>query len=210
MLHATELIVYALAVLVMVMTPGPNMLYCVSRTLCQGISAGLVSVAGVQVGSVIHMVGASAGLSALLMTVPLAFDVIKLAGASYLLVLAWQAVKPGGASLFQTRDLPIDSAGKLFRVGLMTMLTNPKVVVFYLSIFPQFLAPERGNLLLQTLQLGVVHISVSTAANSMIVLGASRITHFLQRSPRWVLAQRYVMGSVLAGLALRIAMTEKK
>jgi threonine/homoserine/homoserine lactone efflux protein len=210
MLHATELMVYALAVLLMVITPGPNMLYCVSRTLCQGTSAGLVSVAGVQVGSVIHMIAASAGLSALLMAMPLAFDVIKLAGAAYLLFLAWQAVKPGGASLFQTRDLPIDSSGKLFRVGLMTMLTNPKVVVFYLSIFPQFLTPERGSLLLQTLQLGVVHISVSTAVNSMIVLGASRITHFLQRSPRWVLAQRYVMGSVLAGLALRIAMTEKK
>jgi threonine/homoserine/homoserine lactone efflux protein len=93
MLHATELMVYALAVLVMVITPGPNMLYCVSRTLCQGTSAGLVSVLGVQVGSVMHMLAASAGLSALLMAVPLAFDVIKFAPPCFKRVICLSTVR---------------------------------------------------------------------------------------------------------------------
>jgi threonine/homoserine/homoserine lactone efflux protein len=210
MLHAGELLLFALATVVMVFTPGPNMIYCVSRTLCQGRTAGMVSLAGVQMGLVVHICAAGAGLTALLLAVPLAFDVIKLAGAAYLLWLAWQAVKPGGRSMFEARTLPDDPAATLFRMGLVTNLLNPKVAMFYLSIFPQFIQPDRGSIWLQTLQLGVVQICVSASGNTLIIFGAARITQFLARSPGWVLAQRYVMGGVLAGLALRIAMTERK
>jgi threonine/homoserine/homoserine lactone efflux protein len=210
MLHAGELLLFALATMVMVFTPGPNMIYCVSRTLCQGRAAGMVSLAGVQMGLVVHICAAGAGLTALLLAVPLAFDVIKLAGAAYLLWLAWQAVKPGGRSMFEARTLPDDPAATLFRMGLVTNLLNPKVAMFYLSIFPQFIQPDRGSIWLQTLQLGVVQICVSASGNTLIIFGAARITQFLARSPGWVLAQRYVMGGVLAGLALRIALTERK
>jgi threonine/homoserine/homoserine lactone efflux protein len=210
MLHASELLLFALATIVMVFTPGPNMIYCVSRTLCQGRAAGMVSLAGVQMGLVVHICAAGAGLTALLLAVPLAFDVIKLAGAAYLLWLAWQSVKPGGKSMFETRELPSDTPATLFRMGLITNLLNPKVAMFYLSIFPQFIQPDRGSIWLQTLQLGVVQICVSASGNTLVIFGASRITQFLYRSPGWVLAQRYVMGSVLAGLAFRIALTEKK
>ena len=210
MLHASELLLFALATIVMVFTPGPNMIYCVSRTLCQGRAAGMVSLAGVQMGLVVHICAAGAGLTALLLAVPLAFDGIKLAGAAYLLWLAWQSVKPGGKSMFETRELPSDTPATLFRMGLITNLLNPKVAMFYLSIFPQFIQPDRGSIWLQTLQLGVVQICVSASGNTLVIFGASRITQFLARSPGWVLAQRYVMGSVLAGLAFRIALTEKK
>ncbi len=210
MLHTSELLLFALATIVMVFTPGPNMIYCVSRTLCQGRTAGMVSLAGVQMGLVVHICAAGAGLTALLLAVPLAFDVIKLAGAAYLLWLAWQSVKPGGKSMFETRELPSDTPATLFRMGLITNLLNPKVAMFYLSIFPQFIQPDRGSIWLQTLQLGVVQICVSASGNTLVIFGASRITQFLARSPGWVLAQRYVMGSVLAGLAFRIALTEKK
>lgn len=210
MLGLSELGWFALAALVLVITPGPNMIYCVSRTLVQGRAAGMMSLAGVLLGFVVHLLAAALGLTALLMAVPMAFDLIKLLGAAYLLWLAWQAVRPGGAGPFQPRPLPADPPGTLFRMGFITNLLNPKVAMFYLSFFPQFLRPEHGSVLLQSLQLGAVQIGVSGGVNTLIILGASTITALLSRSRGWLSAQRYLMGAVLAGLALRIAFTEKK
>jgi threonine/homoserine/homoserine lactone efflux protein len=210
MLTISELGWFALAALVMVLTPGPNMIYCISRTLCQGRGAGLLSLTGVLLGFVAHLLAAACGLTALLMAVPLAFDVIRLAGAAYLLWLAWEAVKPGGASPFQARDLPVDPPAKLFRMGLVTNLLNPKVAMFYLSFFPQFLHPERGSVLVQSLELGAVQIAVSGTVNALLIFSAAGITAWLARSRRWLQAQRYLMGTVLGALALRIALTEKQ
>ncbi len=210
MLTWTELGWFALAALLMVLTPGPNMIYCVSRTLVQGRRAGLVSLAGVLLGFVVHLTAAVLGLTALLLAVPLAFDAIRLAGAAYLLWLAWQAVRPGGAAPFEARALPVDSTGTLFRMGFLTNLLNPKVAMFYLSFFPQFLHPERGSLLLQSLALGAVQIGVSGGMNALIILGAGTISAFLSQSAGWLRTQRYVMGSVLAALAVRIALEGRK
>jgi threonine/homoserine/homoserine lactone efflux protein len=210
MLSAQELGWFALAALVLVITPGPNMIYCISRTLCQGRAAGLTSLAGVLLGFLVHLLAATVGLTALLMAVPLAFDAIRLAGAAYLLWLAWQAVKPGGAGPFQARELPVDPPATLFRMGFLTNLLNPKVAMFYLSFFPQFLDPERGSVLLQSLQLGAVQIAVSGSVNALLVLGAGAITAFLARSRGWLMAQRWIMGGVLAALALRIAFLDKR
>ena len=210
MLSITELGWFALAALVLVLTPGPNMIYCISRTLCQGRGAGMLSLAGVLLGFVAHLLAAAFGLTAVLMAVPLAFDAIRLAGAAYLLWLAWEAVKPGGMSPFQARQLPIDAPAKLFRMGLVTNLLNPKVAMFYLSFFPQFLHPERGSVLLQSLELGAVQIAVSGTVNALLVMSAAGITAWLARSRRWLQAQRYLMGTVLGALAVRIALTEKQ
>ena len=210
MLTLEELGWYALAALVLVITPGPNMVYCISRTLCQGRAAGLVSLAGVLLGFVVHLAAATLGLSAVLLAVPVAFTAIKIAGAAYLLWLAWQAVRPGGGSPFEPRLLPHDSNAKLLRMGFVTNLLNPKVAMFCLSLLPQFLHPERGSVLLQSMQLGLVQIAVSGSVNSLLIFGAAGISAFLARSRGWLLAQRYLMGSMLAGLALRIAFMEKK
>ncbi len=204
-----ELLLFALASLVLVLTPGPNMVYCVSRSLTQGPRAGLLSLAGVVLGFAVHLLAASLGLTALLLAVPLAFDAIRIAGALYLLWMAWQAVKPGGAAPFQTRALPHDGPRKLFAMGFMTNVLNPKVAMFYLSFFPQFLHPERGHWLLQCLALGAIQIAVSGGVNALLVVGAGRVSRFLNRSPRWVAAQRWFMGTVLAALALRL-LTERK
>ncbi|MDP9901159.1 LysE family translocator [Variovorax ginsengisoli] len=210
MLTAAELAWFSLASLLLVLTPGPNMIYCVSRALCQGRGAGIVSLAGVLVGFLVHLVAATLGLTALLAAVPFAFDAVRLAGAAYLLWMAWQAVKPGGQAPFAARTLPIDPPAKLFRMGFLTNVLNPKVAMFYLSFFPQFLHPERGSVLWQSAALGAIQISVSGLVNLMLVLGAASITAVLSRSEGWLRAQRYVMGSVLALLAVRIAVDTRK
>ncbi|MEO7547001.1 MAG: LysE family translocator [Ramlibacter sp.] len=209
MLTLPELGWFALAALVLVLTPGPNMIYCISRTLSQGRRAGLLSLCGVLLGFVAHLTAATLGLSAVLLAVPVAFTAIKLAGAAYLLWLAWQAVRPGGSSPFEPRALPHDSPLRLFQMGLVTNLLNPKVAMFCLSLLPQFLHPERGSVLLQSIQLGLVQITVSGSVNAMLIFGAAGISAFLARSRGWLLAQRYLMGTVLAGLAMRVAMTER-
>lgn len=210
MLAWHELAVFALAALVMVLTPGPNMVYCISRTLVQGRAAGLLSLAGVLLGFIAHLVAATLGLSAVLAAVPLAFDVLRLAGAAYLLWLAWDALRPGGSGPFAVRSLPVDSPSRLFRMGLFTNLLNPKVAMFYLSFFPQFLHPERGDVLWQVLQLGALQIIISGTVNTLLILGAARITAFLGRSRRWLAAQRYLMAGVLGALAARMALLEQK
>jgi len=210
LLTPTELAWFTLAALVLVLTPGPNMIYCVSRALCQGQAAGLISLGGVLLGFVVHLMAASLGLTALLIAVPFAFDTIRLAGAAYLLWLAWQALKPNGTAPFEARLLPHDRPAKLFSMGFLTNVLNPKVALFYLSFFPQFLHPDRGSVLLQSLALGAIQILVSGGINALLVLGAAGITAFLSKSRGWLLAQRYVMGSVLAALAVRIALSDRK
>ena len=142
MFSSTELAWFALAAFVLVITPGPNMIYCISRTLCQGPRAGLVSLSGVALGFVVHLLAASFGLTALLLAVPVAFDAIKVAGAAYLLWMAWQAVKPGGLAPFETRELPNDPPRTLFLMGFMTNLLNPKVAMFYLSFCLLYTSPS--------------------------------------------------------------------
>jgi len=205
-----EFLLFATAALVLVLTPGPNMVYCVSRSLCQGRSAGLVSLVGVLGGFVFHLMAAALGLTALLMAVPMAFEVIRAAGAAYLLWMAWQAVRPGGTNPFVARALPPESPATLVRMGFLTNVLNPKVAVFYLSFFPQFLHPERGDVLQQSLALGVVQIAISGTVNALLVLGAARIGGFLAGRPGWMRVQRWLMGGVLAALALRLALIERR
>ena len=210
MLAWNEIAWFTLAALVLVLTPGPNMIYCISRTLVQGRRAGMVSLAGVLLGFTAHLLAATLGLTALLLAVPLAFDALRLAGAAYLLWLAWDALRPGGRSPFQPRALPADAPGKLFRMGLVTNLLNPKVAMFYVSFFPQFLHPDQGSVLVQSLQLGAIQILVSGTVNTLLILGAARISAFLARSQGWLRAQRYLMGGVLAALAARVALLDPK
>lgn len=138
----SDLLAFALVSLAMVLTPGPNMIYVISRSICQGRMAGLISLGGVALGFVFYMLCAALGITALLMTVPFAYDALRIGGALYLLYLAWQALKPGGRSPFAVRDLPVDGPRKLFAMGFLTNVLNPKVAVMYLSLLPQFLHPE--------------------------------------------------------------------
>jgi len=143
------LIAFTLVVLTMALTPGPNMIYLVSRSLSQGPRAGLISLIGVGIGFVVYMLLAAFGITAIFVAVPYAYDALRLAGAAYLLYLAWQALKPGGRSPFEVRQLPKDSPRRLIAMGLMTNLLNPKVAMLYLALLPQFIDPARGSVLVQ-------------------------------------------------------------
>ncbi|WP_425467415.1 LysE family translocator [Peteryoungia ipomoeae] len=188
----------------MVLTPGPNMIYLVSRSICQGPMAGLISLGGVALGFVVYVLLTAFGITVLLFAVPFAYDVLRFAGALYLGFLAWQALKPGGRSAFQVRDLPRDSRSKLFLMGFATSLLNPKVAVLYLSLLPQFIVPSGGDVFLQSLALGFTQIVVSVAVNALIALSAGSIALFLAGRPFWMVVQRWLMGTVLAALAVRM------
>lgn len=189
----------------LVITPGPNMIYLVSRSITQGRRAGLVSLIGVAVGFFVYLLMAAAGLAALFATVPTVYEVVKLAGGAYLLWLAWKALKPGGESAFEPKALPPDSNFRLFRMGLITNLLNPKIAVLYVSLLPQFVDSKRGHVTTQVLQLGITQITIALTVNCLIVLSAGSLASFLNQRPSWMRAQRYLMGTVLAGLAVRIA-----
>lgn len=203
--ETTSLLAFALIAFGMVLTPGPNMVYLISRSISQGRTAGLISLGGVALGFVFYMMCAALGITAIVMAVPFAYDTLRFAGALYLLYLAWQAVKPGGRSPFQVKDLPKDSPGKLFAMGFLTNLLNPKIAVMYLSLLPQFISPEHGSILVQSVVLGMVQIVVSVSVNAMIAVAAGSIAVFLAGRPTWLIVQRWLMGTVLAGLALRMA-----
>jgi threonine/homoserine/homoserine lactone efflux protein len=205
-----SLLTFALVCLGLVLTPGPNMMYLVSRSICQGRKAGLISLGGVGLGFLVYMVAAALGITALLFAVPLAYDALRLAGAAYLLYLAWQVLKPGGRSPFQVRNLSVDSNRRLFAMGLLTNLLNPKAAMLYLSLLPQFIDPARGSVLRQSLVLGSLQIAISLSVNALIAMAAGTIASFLGSRPAWIVVQRWLMGTVLAGLGLRMALESRR
>ncbi len=200
----SHLLAFGAVALAMVLSPGPNMIYLVSRTICQGRRAGLISLSGVALGFVFYMLCAAFGITAIVLAVPYAYDALRMAGALYLLWLAWQAVRPGGRSAFETRELPDDGPRKLFVMGFVTNLLNPKIAVMYLSLLPQFIEPAAGSVLAQSLALGAVQIVISVSVNAAIVLGAGAMARFLATRPLWMRVQRWAMGTVLAALALSV------
>ena len=208
--QTSSLLAFALVCLGMVLTPGPNMIYLISRSITQGPAAGIVSLGGVALGFLFYMLCAAFGITALLLAIPYAYDALRLAGAAYLLWLAWQAMKPGGRSPFQVRKLAVDSPQRLFAMGLVTNLLNPKIAMLYLALLPHFIDPAQGSVLVQSLVLGSIQTAISVSVNAVIALSAGAITLFLSTRPSWLLIQRYLMGTVLAGLAVRMALETRR
>ncbi|MFG1822066.1 LysE family translocator [Microbispora bryophytorum] len=188
----------------LVLSPGPNMIYLVSRSILQGRRAGLYSLAGIGAGFLVYLTAVTGGLIAVFTVVPPLYLAIKLAGAAYLLWLAWNALKPGGESAFTPRPLPPDPPRKLFTMGLLTCLLNPKLAILYVSLLPQFVDPARGHVAEQSLLLGLTQIVIALTVNGAIVITAGTVAAFLNRRPAWLRVQRYLMGTVLAGLAVHI------
>ncbi|MEP7180907.1 MAG: LysE family translocator [Betaproteobacteria bacterium] len=203
-------LLFLVASVLLVLTPGPNLLYLISRTLCQGRAAGLVSLAGTTTGFVVHILAASLGLSAVFVAVPVAYDVLRWAGAAYLLYLAWDAVRPGSGGVFAPRTLPAASPGRLFRMGVLTSILNPKVALFYLALFPQFVEPARGSVFTQSLVLGATQIVVAVIGDTLFVLAAATVARWLALRPLWSAAQRWVLSGVFVAIAAKLALDSRR
>jgi threonine/homoserine/homoserine lactone efflux protein len=204
-----NLLLFVLACVLLVLTPGPNLLYLISRTLAQGRAGGLVSLAGTATGFVVHILAAALGISAIFLAVPVAYDALRWAGAAYLLWLAWDAVRTPAdgtvGGVFAPRRLPAVAPARLFRMGLVTSVLNPKVALFYLALFPQFIEPARGSLLAQTLVLGLVQVVIAVTGDALFILAAARAARWLGARPAWALVQRWLLGGVFAGIAAKLA-----
>ncbi|KQV77237.1 lysine transporter LysE [Aeromicrobium sp. Root344] len=192
----------------MVLIPGPNMVYLTSRAISQGRRAGFVSLAGVALGFVAYLIAAAAGLSALFAAVPEAYHVVKLLGAAYLAWLAWQILRPGGVSPFEPRQLDPHSSARLFGMGLLTNLLNPKIALLYAALIPQFIDPALGAAWWQFLQLGSAQIVVGVAVNGLIVFTAAALAGHLAQHPRALRTQRYASGTLLGFFAARMAVSK--
>lgn len=205
MIASTAAAGVALVALGMVLTPGPNMLYVLSRSITQGRRAGFISLTGVAVGFLCYVVATAFGLSVVFSAVPGLYLAVKYAGAGYLGWLAWQALRPGGTSVFAPTRLNPDRPRRLFAMGLLTNLLNPKAAVMYAALIPQFIDVSAGHLVWQGLQLGGVQIAVSLLVNGCLVLAAGRLAVFLARRPTWLRVQRYVTGTALGLIAVKLA-----
>ncbi|AKF53247.1 LysE family translocator [Pseudomonas syringae] len=192
----------AIIALGMVMTPGPIMVYLTSRAISQGRMAGMISLAGVALGFACYLIASGLGLAALFKAVPMAYDVVRFGGACYLGYLAWNMFN--GASLFEPRELPPHSPRKLFTMGLVTNLLNPKIALMYTALIPQFIDPSAGSTLKQYIQLGLVQISIALTLNGLIVLAAARVSRFLAARPTAMRAHRWASGTLLGVFAVDI------
>jgi threonine/homoserine/homoserine lactone efflux protein len=196
-------LLFCLACAALAATPGPNMLFLVSRTLAQGRAAGFVSLAGTSTGFALHAIAAALGLSALLAAVPLAYEVVRWAGAIYLAWLAivtWRAGDeraPGAAP-------PLSAPMQMYRQGLLTAVLNPKVAVFQLALFPQFVDPARGSVLLQSLVLAVTQLVIVVAGDSVCVFAATGLRRWFAGRPGWSRWSRRALAGVFAALAARL------
>ena len=210
-------LLFCLACAALVATPGPSILYLVSRTLAQGRTAGLVSLAGTSSGFALHAVAAALGLSALLAAVPLAYEIVRWLGAAY---LAWLAVATWRARPVSLVETAAEAAAakaaparlpsaQLFRQGLLTAILNPKVALFQLAFFPQFVTPAEGSVLAQSLLLALTQLVIVVAGDSLFVLGAARVRGWFAGRAGWGRVSRRALAVVFGSLALRLAWQER-
>jgi threonine/homoserine/homoserine lactone efflux protein len=203
MLPLDTWLLFCLACVVLAATPGPNVLYLLARTLAQGRGAGFVSLAGTSTGFAVHVLAAAFGLSALLAAVPVTYEIVRWAGAIYLAWLAWttwRARDPAAAAPCAATDR------RMFRDGLVTGVLNPKVALFQLALFPQFIDPACGSVLMQSLALAATQLAIVVAGDSLYVLAAARGRGWLAARPDWGRWSRRALAGVFAALAARLAL----
>jgi threonine/homoserine/homoserine lactone efflux protein len=195
---------FAIAALALAITPGPAVLYVVTRSITQGRAAGVVSCLGVTSGGMVHVVAAALGVSAALATSVLAFNVVKYAGAAYLVWLGLRAFfsEPEATSVERTEPR---SLGRIYRDGVVVNILNPKTALFFLAFIPQFVAPSRGDVALQCAFLGGLFIFIAFCTDTLWALVASGAGTWLRGHPQFVASQRYVAGSVYLTLGLTAA-----
>ena len=200
-----RLAVFVVAALVLLLVPGPSVLYVVARSIDQGRRAGITSVLGIHVGTLVHIAAATAGLSALIVSSAVAFTAVKTAGAVYLIGL-------GLWTIFVRRAEPDVALGgqralrRVFAQGIVVNVLNPKTALFFLAFLPQFVDPNAAHPALQVAFLGLLFMALGLVTDSLWAVVAGTAGGVLRRSARYVKIQRYVAGSVYVGLGVATAL----
>ncbi len=203
------LLLFSVACLALTATPGPDMLLITSRTVSQGRTAGFATLGGILLGTYCHALAAALGLAKLFVLVPAAYDTVRLLGAAYLLWLAVKSFRPGTSPSVSPEQEPPLSHQRIFLQGLLTNLLNPKMALFVLALFPQFLDPARGSVISQTLVLATELNLIGLLVNGGVILLASHLAerfHSTTRRARW---PSWLLGSVFLALACRLALASK-
>ena len=209
MFDPTSFALFFVASWTLIITPGPDMLYVITRGISQGRKAGLLSALGVTLGILVHTLLAALGLAALLQTSALAFLVIKYIGATYLIYLGLNAWRDKGS--FESGEPQNPSAAQpIFWQGFISNVTNPKIAIFFLAFLPQFVQPEGGSFFLQMLTLGLLFAGFGIAFLSGVGYFAGQIGSWCSKKPEFVNRVRWLTGGVLIGLGVRLALVERR
>jgi threonine/homoserine/homoserine lactone efflux protein len=204
--HGSTLVVFVTAAVALLLTPGPAVLYIVTRSIDQGRLAGLVSVLGICTGTMVHVVAATVGLSALLVSSALAFTAVKYCGAVYLIVLGIRTLLRREPPTPEARE---DRAGlrRVFAQGVVVNVLNPHTALFFFAFLPQFVNVSRGHVPAQMLALGVLFVLLSATTDSGWAIAAGTAGDWIKRNPHFTRRQRYVTGGALIGLGAATALT---
>ena len=204
-----HLLVFIGAGLLLNITPGPDVLYIVGRSIGQGRVAGLVSVLGISTGCLFHVASAALGLSALMLALPLAYDAVRYAGAAYLVWLGVRAIVSESSPLHVQRVDP-DRLGRVFQQGVLTNMLNPKVALFFLAFLPQFTDPGRGPVPLQIALLGLIFIGNGTIVCVIYALAASWLGEWLKTRYDIATWLNRAMGALFIGVGVRLALANRR
>ncbi|HYH44562.1 MAG TPA: LysE family translocator [Thermoanaerobaculia bacterium] len=209
MIDFSTLLTYLAAATALVLAPGPGQMLVLTRCLSGGRRLGLLTSLGLNAATLVHTVAAALGLSAVLATSALAFAVVKYVGAAYLIYLGLRALRAGRAEAPATAAAPV-SAGRALREAFVTGLLNPKVALFFLAFLPQFVRPTAGPVLVQFLVLGALLAALGFLWDAVLASTFATVGSRLLRNPRFALWRERVMGGVLLGLGLKLALAERK
>jgi threonine/homoserine/homoserine lactone efflux protein len=209
MLEIQDLLVFIGAGLLLNLVPGPDMLYIIARSLAQGFRAGLASTLGISAGCAVHACAAAFGVSVLLKTAPAAYELLRLAGAAYLVWLGYKALRDPAATGAVGAAAPMPLR-RVFLQGLLTNVLNPKVALFFLAFLPQFASPARGSVEVQMLVLGAIFIFNGAWVCLGVAVIASRARHWLTERTQAVRYLQGASGAILIALGLRLALDRSR
>jgi threonine/homoserine/homoserine lactone efflux protein len=204
--QASTIWLFCLAATALIVIPGPAVLYVVAQSVGHGRRAGVVSAMGVATGGTVHVIGATIGLSGLLLSSATLFSAVKLVGAAYLIYLGARRILGRDESILSA-PTEARSPRRLYRDGAVVNILNPKTALFFYAFLPQFVDPNRGSVALQSLFLGALFVAIAMVSDSLWGLAAGSAAAWLKRRPRVVRAERFVSGGVFVGLGAFTALS---
>jgi len=209
MFSLPNLTIFLLAALILLLTPGPAVLYIVARSLDQGRLAGFVSVLSIEVGNFVHVLAATLGLSAILVSSALAFSIVKYLGAAYLIYLGVRRLL-ARETAHQPATFQRQSLRRIFRQGVLVAILNPKTALFFFAFLPQFVDSSKSSFTLQLLTLGCLFVLMAIVTDSLYALLAGTVGQWLKGTRSFLRVERYLVGTVYIGLGVMATLADTK